>query len=155
MLPESDLVLQLHLRGVIMIKEGTLQRHHMITCLKKGNLLHLLQGNPLEKGDEEGVLRNLVRFLEKRGDGHHRLRWCPQNLQKCHLRNLRSLERKKRRTPRVVGGLKELSLCRIGQHVKRDLDLLEDRNHHEHSDLKLYRLRHQKLTNIHLGMIVN
>ena len=52
-------------------------------------------------------------------------------------------------------GKKEKNLCRTGQHVKKDLDLLEDRNRHQHRDLKLYKLKCLKPTNIHLGMNAN
>ena len=48
-----------------MIEEGVLQRHHMIACLRRENPLHLPQGSPLGKEDEEGVLQNPVRFLGK------------------------------------------------------------------------------------------
>ena len=79
----------------------------------------------------------------------------PPESPKVSSKKLRSLERKKRRTPRVDGGLKEMNLCRTGQHVKRGLDLLEDRNPCQHSDLRLYKWRHLKLTNIHLRMTIN
>ena len=80
-------------------EEDALQHLNMIVCLKKGGGLRPHQGNLLGKEDEDGVLRNRVRFLERRGDGHHHLRWY-QNLQGFHLRSLRNPKRKKRRPSR-------------------------------------------------------
>ena len=110
----SVVIPQHQLENLAMIEGDALQHRNMIGCQRKGDALHPHQGNIPGIEGEEGILRNKVRFLGKRGDGHHHLRWH-RSLQRFRPRNLRSWKRKKRRPPKVEGGLRQLKLLMMNQ----------------------------------------
>ena len=126
----SVAILHHQLGNLVMIEGDVLQHRNMIETPMKGDALHLHQRNLLGIEGEGGILQNRVKLLEKRGDGHHHLRWYRKLLRVSSKKSKKSEKKEKKSSKkRVKGGLKQLKLLMMNQREMKDLVLKEDWSH--------------------------